>query len=213
MTSNFSHREDFINHYIDLVRKRQGKQDPWYLHIGVENGHALRLARTLNKHSVDHRPSFEAIRHTTHLMTSDEFFESETKATFSTSYDVIFIDGLHLSDYVWRDFYNSVTKINPGGYIMLDDIIPANSYEQSREPIPGAWTGDAWRAWVGLRLSLPHLESACYNRPSFRGIGIFSIGNNKEEFLKRITPTMPQEYMKMEWDTRDMEQWNLINDR
>ena len=46
--------------------------------------------------------------------TSDDFFESNDK-----TFDAIFIDGMHQSDYVLRDFNNAMDCLNDGGIIFF----------------------------------------------------------------------------------------------
>ena len=48
-------------------------------------------------------------------LTSDDFFKSN-KETF----DVIFIDGMHQTEYVLNDFNNSVKCLNDNGKIFID---------------------------------------------------------------------------------------------
>jgi len=49
-------------------------------------------------------------------MTSDTFF-LKNKRTF----DIIFIDGLHIYDQVKRDVLNSIKVLNKDGFILLYD--------------------------------------------------------------------------------------------
>ncbi len=81
-------------------------------------------------------------------MTSDEFF-AQNRETF----DLVFVDGLHLREQVVRDVDNAVRCLNLGGCIVLHDCLPTTEEQQVREPVrPGAsWTGDVWKAVVDLR--------------------------------------------------------------
>eukprot|EP01034_Spumella_vulgaris_P040549 gene40549-50156_t len=69
----------------------------------------------------------------THRMTSDDFFAQNTEF-----FDVIFVDGLHEANQVFRDVTNALKWLNPGDYI-------------------NPWTGDTWKAAVTLRL-IPDIE-------------------------------------------------------
>lgn len=76
----------------------------------------------------------------THRMTSDVFF-----AQNKDGFDVIFIDGLHTYEQARRDVINSLKCLNPGGIILIHDILPA-SWE--RERVPRAypiWNGTVWK--------------------------------------------------------------------
>lgn len=130
-------RYDIIRH---LIEKRGYKS---YLEIGVLGNETYNSLPTLDvKHSVD--PNGQAVFN----MTSDEFFKSYCHRT----YDIIFIDGLHLSEQVTKDIENSLTHLNEGGIIVCHDCLPSAEYEQLREGISGKpWTGDVWKAFANLK--------------------------------------------------------------
>lgn len=130
-------RYDIIRH---LIETRGYKS---YLEIGVLGNETYNNLPTLDvKHSVD--PNGQAIFN----VTSDEFFEHYCKQ----SYDIIFIDGLHLAEQVERDIENSLTHLNEGGIIVVHDCLPTAEYEQLREGVSGKpWTGDVWKTFAALR--------------------------------------------------------------
>jgi hypothetical protein len=130
-------RYDIIRH---LIEQRGYKS---YLEIGVLGNETYNSLPTLDvKHSVD--PNGQAVFN----VTSDEFFERHC----NQSYDIIFIDGLHLAEQVQRDIENSLTHLNDGGIIVVHDCLPSAEYEQLREGVSGKpWTGDVWKAFAALR--------------------------------------------------------------
>ncbi|MBM3297270.1 MAG: class I SAM-dependent methyltransferase [Candidatus Aminicenantes bacterium] len=79
-------------------------------------------------------------------MTSDEFF-----AANKSSFDLIFIDGLHHRDQVERDILNALAVLNPGGTIVVHDCNPGDESMQVVPQSQEEWTGDVWKAWVKLR--------------------------------------------------------------
>jgi hypothetical protein len=131
-------RTDIINH---LIKKIEAKS---YLEIGVREpeGNYNKIVCE-NKVAIDPVPLGPDII----ALTSDAFFK-QNESTF----DVIFIDGLHVADQVERDIINSLAVLNPGGYIICHDMNPTEELMQ-KVPIEttGAWTGDCWKAWVKLR--------------------------------------------------------------
>lgn len=131
-------RTDIINH---LIQKIDAKT---YLEIGVREpeGNFNKIICE-NKVAVDPVPLGSGII----ALTSDAFFK-QNKDTF----DIIFIDGLHVAEQVERDIINSLAVLNPGGYIICHDMNPTEELMQ-RVPIEtmGAWTGNCWKAWVKLR--------------------------------------------------------------
>lgn len=87
-------------------------------------------------------------------MDSDNFF----RVNLST-FDLIFIDGLHLAEQVLVDVSCSLRCLSPGGCIVLHDCLPANKPMQERIRIQSGWCGDVWKAVVTLRQQ-PDIDTA-----------------------------------------------------
>ena len=122
------------------------------------------------KHGVD--PNVD----TTYKMTSDEFFDNH----ISQKYDIVFVDGLHLREQVYRDIVNSINNLNGNGVIVVHDCNPVTEITQRRERASDAWHGDVWKAIVQLRIENPELE--IYTVNTDEGCGIIKKG--KQELLK-----------------------------
>jgi hypothetical protein len=128
-------RMELINSLIEKF------QYECYLEIGISEGHTFNKIVCKNKIGVD--PNGGG----THQTTSDQFFSSN-----SDKFDVIFIDGLHLSDQVDRDLINSLICINRGGRIIVHDCLPYQEEYQRREPIEASpWWGDVWKSFAKFR--------------------------------------------------------------
>jgi hypothetical protein len=93
------------------------------------------------KHGVD--PNVD----TTFRMTSDEFFSQNQE-----TYDIIFIDGLHVWEQVYRDIDNSLKILNEGGIIIVHDCNPREEIHQRDYPVVDIWNGSVWKAIAQLRL-------------------------------------------------------------
>lgn len=146
----YYYRTDIINRLIETHRYTT------YLEIGVHD-------RSLNLHNVqcehitcvDPNPQARA----DHVMTSDAFFAMNTRR-----FDIVFIDGLHHSDQVYRDVVHALQCLNEGGTIVCHDLNPVAESEQRRTPpATGPWTGDCWKAWVQLRTERDDLEMCVVN--------------------------------------------------
>jgi hypothetical protein len=74
------------------------------------------------KHSVD--PNTDGRYYYTYNTTSDDFFQNY----ISQKYDVIFIDGMHTEEQVYKDVKNSIKNLNNNGFIVIHDCNPANKY-------------------------------------------------------------------------------------
>jgi len=135
-----------------------------YLEIGVNTpsqpGYNWVGIKIPVKHGVD--PNVE----TTYKMTSDEFFDNH----ISQKYDIIFVDGLHLHEQVYRDIVNSLNNINENGTIVVHDCNPITEITQRRERASDAWHGDVWKAIVQLRMENPNIEINTVNTDEGCGI-------------------------------------------
>jgi len=77
----------------------------------------------------------------THRMTSYAFFAGNDQ-----TFDVVFIDGLHVYDQVRRDVVNALDVVRPGGWIALHDMFPRDWIEEHTPQISTSrWTGDPWK--------------------------------------------------------------------
>ena len=138
-------RFDIINQFIQERRYKS------FLEIGTFNGATLINVRCENKCSVDPDPRTPA----THHLTSDEFFRVYKDIRF----DIVFIDGLHERNQVYRDIHNSLDRLNPGGVIVLHDCLPTSERMQeyhTESQYGDPWTGDVWKAFVKVRTELPY---------------------------------------------------------
>jgi SAM-dependent methyltransferase len=105
-------------------------------------------------------------------MTSDEFFEIN-----KSSFDIIFVDGLHHADQVLKDIETSLNVLNEGGYIVCHDMNPKEE-EHQRIPFSGGiWNGDCWKAFVELRRTRTDLEMCVVDID--HGCGIIKKGSQK----------------------------------
>jgi glycosyltransferase involved in cell wall biosynthesis len=176
-----------------------------YLEIGVENGYTFNNVHFLNKIGVDPDPKFS--NKNIHICTSDDYFEKCVK-----SFDVIFIDGMHLSENVLRDFNNSIHFLNENGSILIDDIIPLNYNEQLTIPLRHyyengilkygeEWTGDVWKTIYYLLVHYQDkLSFSYYYNINYRGIAHiklktnFTIFTTEEELIKIVEKINQYDY-------------------
>jgi hypothetical protein len=157
-------RSEIIQNLIDKV---QGKN---YLEIGMGPGLNFSEIKCENKTCVDPNPTVPV----TYKLTSDDFFLSNKE-----KFDVIFIDGLHWSEQVYKDIINSLNVLNDNGYIICHDMNPHSEFIQ-RYPQPmveSEWTGDCWKAWVKLKSERTDLNMAVVDTDY--GCGVISKGKQK----------------------------------
>lgn len=159
-------RFDIINHLIRTNGYRS------FLEIGTQAKINFASIQIERKVCVDPDPLAGA----DFQIPSDDFF-AQNKETF----DIVFVDGLHHADFAYRDIVNSLQILNPGGSIVVHDVIPF-SYEAQVIPLEKAsglgtvaWNGDVWKAWIKLRTERKDLSMRCVNQD--HGCGIISFTN------------------------------------
>ena len=164
-------RFDIIN---EIVKKHEFSN---YLEIGVRHpDDCFNKVSCLNKHAVD--PNFEIksefYNNGTNIdssikvdyeYTSDNFFNllenNQLNLSPTHKWDVIFIDGWHISNQVERDILNSLNHLSDNGYIVLHDCNPPDIYFAREDyvvnGVADAWNGTVWKAIYKLRSTRPDL--------------------------------------------------------
>lgn len=184
-------RFDIINFILSTKNKSCS-----YLEIGVRNpDDCFNKVKADIKFSVDPGLEFEK-NPVDFKMTSDDFFKllKQDKLTISkdTKFDVIFIDGLHLAEQVYRDIEHSLQFIKNDGFIVLHDCNPPTSWHAREEfhyrstPASGFWNGTTWKAFVCFRKN--NKINSCTIDTDW-GVGIIS----KEKTLAP-TPTTENQF-------------------
>lgn len=113
-------------------------------------------------------------------MTSDDFFLQN-----KDKFDVIFIDGLHTYEQVRRDIVNSIEVLKPGGWIVIDDMLPRTWIEQHVPCIsPDNWTGDVWKVSFEL-INTPGVDFKIFNIDL--GVGAFRIQGDDVKLVDQYT--------------------------
>lgn len=164
----------------------------WYLEIGTETGLSLAKSRSP---SVAVDPTFK-IRHNVarnkarlHLFqeTSDEFFQAKHLKTLKIRPDFSFLDGMHLFEYLLRDFMHAEAEGTEGSVIALHDCCPFGHGMTTRdtENRPrGPWTGDVWKLIPILQEHRPDLAIRVFDcAPT--GLVVISNLDPKSTILRR----------------------------
>jgi len=154
---------------IDYLIKKYDYKD--YLEIGCDKDQLFSKVNLQNKTGVDPY-SGGNIR-----QTSDDFFLTNNK-----TFDLVFIDGLHMYDQVKRDILNSVKFLNDDGIILVHDCLPDTMAKQAVPRYKMQWNGDVWKAIVDLRQD-PDLD--IYTCEMDQGIGV--IKKNKNTSILKLS--------------------------
>ena len=126
----------------DLIKYLNDKNKyNYYLEIGCDKDQLFSRIDIKNKYGVD--PSSGGnIR-----KTSDEFFQKN-----QTTFDLVFIDGLHEYHQVKKDILNSLKFLNKDGIILVHDCLPDTMSKQAVPRYRMTWNGNVWKAIVDLRM-------------------------------------------------------------
>lgn len=140
-----------------------------YLEIGICHGHNIRRINIKEKIGIDPAPYPEGEEYTTHLTTSDDYFENIIEK--DKKFDIVFIDGDHNGVQVYKDIVNSLEHLDDNGIILLHDMNPlfidfATDYWQG-----GIWNGSSWKAMVEARRTISGIKCWTIRDADF-GIGI-----------------------------------------
>ncbi len=129
-----------------------------YLEIGVESGGTFRQVRVPFKWGIDPNPlpKFHHLGPGTKfgMIPSDDFFESLSP---KVAFDIVFIDGLHQIEQVYRDLLHSIRHVRRSSVIFVDDVVPDDDMSAHRDQkksielkaaagiFDGRWHGDVWK--------------------------------------------------------------------
>lgn len=124
-----------------------------YLEIGVDNPTGnFDLIQSPIKHSVD--PCIEFIDAIVdYKYPSDDFFSllenNQLNLPSDYKWDVVFIDGLHISTQVERDFNNALNHLSENGFILFHDTNPPTLWHAREEYYINGyqqhWNGTVWK--------------------------------------------------------------------
>jgi hypothetical protein len=172
------HGTRYLN-FLDLLH-REILFD-WYLEIGCRNGASFAPVRSktiavdpffrAEINIIGHKPALHIFQ-----STSDAFFETGFLQRNGIRLSVSFLDGMHLFEYLLRDFMNTEAASDPKGVIMMHDLVPHNLRMTTRDlsAIRGAWTGDVWKLLPILQRWRPDLTLTMLD---LRPTGVLCVSN------------------------------------
>jgi len=147
--------------YREVLRELHAILKPErYLEIGVRKGASLALAQCASiAIDPDPHPDLEHAENVRfYRCTSDDFFFFHAAEAVDSPIDLAFIDGMHLAEYVYRDFINVERVMSKSGVIVIDDVFPNHPLQGSRERNSKVWSGDVWRFVELLQQKRPDLK-------------------------------------------------------
>ncbi len=183
----------------------------WYLEIGCRTGTTFQPVRSktiaidpyfqVTTNVIQEKPSLLIFQ-----QTSDDFFASGFLKSTGITPDFCFLDGMHLIEFLLRDFINCEAAMTTHGVIAVHDCVPYNLGMTTRdlENLPnGSWTGDVWKLIPILRKYRPDLRVEVLNcAPT--GLVLISNLNPTDATLSNNLDTI-----LTEWQERAMEDYGV----
>ena len=193
--------------YARFLRQIHGILKPeWYLEIGTNRGASLKLAPgksvavdprfTMADKAVLEKPACLFFQ-----QTSDDFFANPTVRGLGLRYDLAFLDGLHLFEFLLRDLMNTERCMTPGGVVLMHDTAPFTHNMTARTQVRGAWTGDVWKVLPILRryrpeVTITHLDLAPTGLAMLTGLGTgnTALDDNYDAIMAEFLPMTLADY-------------------
>jgi hypothetical protein len=190
--------------YLDVLKRLHELLRPRsYLEIGTLSGRSLELAQCPTI-AVD--PHFAFDRNVLtgkpicllFQMTSDEFFSQfKPRALLGRAIDMAFLDGMHLAEFVLRDFIQVERNAKRNSLILLHDCLPGDVDMTSRVHRPGtAWTGDVWKILPVLMQYRPDIRINVLDSPP-TGLTICTNLNPESKVLTEMYADIVDEMSSM----------------
>ncbi len=178
-----------------------------YLEIGIRDGFSLTCANDeTDIIAVDPNPiiAYKLPSKTKiYKETSDDFFKlHDIKSIYNQETDLAFIDGMHLFDFVLRDFINVEKNSKKDSVILLHDTIPIDAPSATRistEKNLKYWSGDVYKIMLILKEFRPDLELINLNVPK-TGLCIVKNLNPNSTVLKDNYDKTIEKYMNYSFD-------------
>jgi hypothetical protein len=153
----------FYRKFLDTLHQRV--LFDWYLEVGCRTGASFAPVRSktiavdpyfrVDINVIGTKPALHVFQ-----QTSDAFFASGFLQRNGIRLGLSFLDGMHLYEFLLRDFINAEAASDPNGVIILHDCVPFGLGMTTRDldNLPkGAWTGDVWKLLPILQRWRPDL--------------------------------------------------------
>jgi len=189
-----------ITHHTQLLNALIEKYGlKMYLEIGINNpnGNYNKINLPVQcKVGVD--PCLDGVKDNLLPIDSDTFFKMQTDV-----FDLIFLDGLHHSDQIKKDFENALACLSDNGFIVIHDVLPENEEGTKVPRDTKQWWGDVYK-WamtvVDYRLEFKtfNIDNGCMlvqKKP---------IGWNGDEFVNLPIPVEPN------WENFNLHKQRLL---
>jgi hypothetical protein len=146
-------------------------------------------------------------------LTSDDFFGQHNLAEVfdGVPLDLVFIDGMHLFEYVLRDLINVGRWATPTTTVLLHDCYPISAETATREHVTFLWTGDVWKIVLCLKEACPDVDIHVVDAPP-AGLGIVRhLDPVASARLEHRYDELVDRFVNLEYSTLDRDKAGLLN--
>lgn len=191
----------------------------WYLEVGCRTGRIFANARgktiavdpffRADTNIIGTKPALHVFQ-----QTSDDFFASDVLKALKVKLSFSFLDGMHLFEFLLRDFIATEKASDPKGVIALHDCCPFSHEMTTRDlsAIPKhAWTGDVWKLIPILMKHRPDLRITVLDAAP-TGVVMISGLDPKSKVLERKYAEIVAQYTKMTLEDFGLEAFNALFD-
>lgn len=189
---------------LNLIAEVTGAQR--YLEIGVAEGNTLTKVEVPHRIGVDPAPRYYAMDETRlKELEQVELHESESDHFFfhnNRTFDLVFVDGLHLYEQAMKDILNALDCLNPGGFVVVHDLIPKEAAHAARDRETSEWNGDVWKVVFDVWKHHPGIDYFVVD--SDAGMGVMWKKDESDRFAPSWKPEVRDlEYTVMEAAGKD----------
>jgi len=151
-----------------------------YIEIGVCKGVSFGLTSPeTTSIGIDPEPQLDLDalpkKHVIVSDTSDNYFARDDvlEEFHDQTFDMAFLDGMHLFEYALRDFMNLEKYSNLNSVVFVHDVYPMNKETATRERNSDFWSGDVWKLILCLQEYRPDLKLEVLPCPP-TGLGVIT---------------------------------------
>ncbi len=204
-------RAEGLNYLEVLAGLHKALEPELYLEIGTQKGRSLRHCRS---RAIAIDPDFQLetkvvtdLKEVTLVQdTSDAFFAGgAAERLIDRPIDFAFLDGMHLFEYLLRDFINTEKYAAQNAMVMLHDCLPWNANMAARDRSiveTRAWSGDVWKVVDILDKYRPDLEVTVLDAAPTGLVAVQGL-NPDSAVLSQQYDAIVAEYMDVEIDEAD----------
>lgn len=187
--------------YLEVLKALHDEIHPsLYVEIGVRRGSSLALARGRTI-AIDPEPDIDPDEYGNvelFRVPSDYFFDRHWPLESDRSpVELAFIDGMHLFEFVLRDFMNLEARSSRETVVIVDDVFPNHIAQATRERATQVWTGDVWKFLVCLRECRPDLSLTMLDTHPTGLLVIRGLKKNKRALWDQYNPIV-RKYIDLE---------------